>query len=145
MPPGRPRWAAAVWRRPPARPTGGWRVATWCSWKTRYRRLDGADGASVLAFLESLLGRWAKSSLFWVVSNFRPFLKFTGRTDLVNALNLAGIKRFHAIVPVLSDDDEELVVRACASGVVSARDAAITLLAFSTGLRACDIVGAAAG
>ena len=102
--------------------------------------LDEADGASVLAFLESLLDRWARSSLFWVVSNFRPFLKFTGRADLVNALNLAGIKRFHAIVPVLGDGDEELVVRACASGVVSARDAAITLLALSTGLRACDIV-----
>lgn len=102
--------------------------------------LDEADGASVLGFLESLLGRWAKSSLFWVVSNFRPFLKFTGRTDLVNALNLAGVKRFHAIVPVLEDADEELVVRACASGVVNARDAAITLLALSTGLRACDIV-----
>ena len=103
--------------------------------------LDGADGASVLAFLESLLDRWAKSSLFWVVSNFRPFLKFTGRTDLVNAVNLAGVKRFHPIVPVLDDADEELVVRACASGLVSARDAAITLLALSTGLRACDIVG----
>jgi integrase len=90
--------------------------------------------------LEPLFGRWAKSSLFWVVSNSRPFLKFTGRTDLVNALNLAGVKRFHAIVPVLTDGDEELVVRACASGVVSARDAAITLLALSTGLRACDIV-----
>ena len=36
--------------------------------------LDAADGASVLAFLESLLDRWAASSLFWVVSNFRPFL-----------------------------------------------------------------------
>ena len=34
-----------------------------------------------------------------------------------------------------------MVVRACASGVVSARDAAITLLALTTGLRACDIVG----
>jgi integrase len=106
---------------------------------------DEADGGSVLAFLESLLGRWAKSSLFWVVSNFRPFLKFTGRTDLVNALNMAGIKRFHAIVPVLTDGDEELVVRACASGVVAARDAAITLLALSTGLRACDIVGLRVG
>ena len=52
--------------------------------------LDGADGGSVLAFLESLLDRWAKSSLFWVVSNFRPFLKFTGRADLVAAVNLAG-------------------------------------------------------
>ena len=102
--------------------------------------LDGADGGSVLAFLESLLDRWARSSLFWVVSNFRPFLKFTDRTDLVNALNLAGIKRFHAMVPVLGDGDEERVVRACAAGVVSARDAAITLLALSTGLRACDIV-----
>jgi len=102
--------------------------------------LDAADGASVLAFLESLLDRWAASSLFWVVSNFRPFLKFTGRADLVGAVNLAGVKRSHPIIAVLSDDDEELVVRACASGAVSARDAAITLLALSTGLRACDII-----
>ena len=85
-------------------PTDGWRAATWCSWKDAGSLcLDGADGASVLAFLESLLGRWAKSSLFWVVSNFRPFLKFTGRTDLVDALNLAGVKRSHAILPVLGD------------------------------------------
>lgn len=104
------------------------------------RCLGDADGASVLGFLESLSGRWAKSSLFWVVSNFRPFLKFTGRTDLVDAAGLAGVKRSHAILPVLCDDDERLVVRACASGVVSARDAAITLLALTTGLRACDIV-----
>ncbi len=103
--------------------------------------LDCADGASVLGFLESLSGRWAKSSLFWVVSNFRPFLKFTGRTDLVDAVNLAGVKRSHAILPVLSDEDEQRVVHACAAGTVSARDAAITLLALTTGLRACDIVG----
>lgn len=32
--------------------------------------LDHADGASILAFLESLLDRWARSSLFWVVSIF---------------------------------------------------------------------------
>ena len=91
------------------------------------------------------MDRWAKSSLFWLVSNFRPFLNFTDRTDLVSALNLAGIKRFHAIIPVLGDADEELVVGACASGAVSARDAAITLLALSTGLRACDIVGMRTG
>ncbi|MGH3500232.1 MAG: integrase, partial [Nocardioidaceae bacterium] len=91
--------------------------------------LEAADGASVLGFLESLSDRWAKSSLFWVVSNFRPFLKFTGRTDLVDAVNLAGVKRSHAIVPVLSDEDERWVVQACASGAVSTRDAAITLLA----------------
>jgi integrase len=103
--------------------------------------LDRADGASVLAFLESLLDRWAKSSLFWVVSNFRPFLQFTGRRDLVDAANLADVKRSHAIISVLRDEDERQVVRACASGAVGARDAAITLLALTTGLRACDIVG----
>ena len=63
--------------------------------------LADADGASVLGFLESLSGRWATSSLFWVVSNFRPFLTFTGRTDLVDAVGLAGVKRSHAILPVL--------------------------------------------
>jgi site-specific recombinase XerD len=102
--------------------------------------LDGADAASVLEFLESLLARWAKSSLFWVVSNLRPFLTFMSRGDLVNALRLAGVKRSHAILAVLSDSDTELVVQACASGTVSARDAAVTLLALTTGLRACDII-----
>ena len=102
--------------------------------------LDKADGSSVLGFLESLSGRWARSSLFWLVSNFRPFLKYTGRTDLVDAARLAGIKRSHAIVPMLSDRDQGLVLQECAMGTVSARDAAITLLALSTGLRACDVV-----
>jgi integrase len=60
--------------------------------------------------------------------------------DLVDAVNLAGVRRSHPIVPVLGDDDQRLVVAACASRVVCARDAAITLLALSTGLRACDIV-----
>ena len=104
-------------------------------------RLGDAGGASVLAFMESLLGRWAKSSLFWVVSNFRPFLTFTGRADLRDALNLAGVRRSHPIISVLSDEVEEMVLRACVSKAVSARDAAITLLALTTGLRACDIVG----
>ena len=84
--------------------TGGWRAATWCSWSSAGSAgLDGADGASVLAFLESLLDRWAKSSLFWVVSNFRPFLKFTGRADLVAAVNLAGVRRSRPIIEVLGD------------------------------------------
>jgi integrase len=102
--------------------------------------LEAADGASVLAFLQSLLDRWAPSSLFWVVSSFRPFLKFTGRADLVAAVNLAGVRRSHPVIGVLSDDDREMVVAACVSGAVSARDAAITLLALTTGLRACDII-----
>jgi integrase len=75
-----------------------------------------------------------------VVSNFRPFLVFTGRADLVDAVNLAGVKRSHPIVPVLGEDDHRRIAT-CTSGVVCTRDAAITLLALSTGLRACDIAG----
>lgn len=104
------------------------------------QRLEAADGASVLAFLESLTDRWARSSLFWVVSNFRPFSKFTGRADLVDAVNLAGVKRSHSILPVLGDETQQQVVQACAEGKVSARDAAVTLLALTTGLRACDLI-----
>ncbi len=78
------------------------------------RRLRDADGASVLDFLASLTGTWATSSLFWVVSNFRPFLKFTGRSDLVDAVGLSGIKRSHAILPALSDEVQRRVVQACA-------------------------------
>lgn len=102
--------------------------------------LDDADGASVLGFLESLTDRWAATSLPWVISNFRPFLKFTHRTALVDAVGLAGVRRSHTILPVLRDEDLEMVVAACTSEKVTARDAAITLLALSTGLRACDIV-----
>jgi len=102
--------------------------------------LEAADGGSVLAFLASLSARWARTSLFWVVSNFRPFLAFTGRTDLIGAAGLAGARRSHRILPVLGEDDQWRVVTACASGPVCARDAAITLLALSTGLRACDII-----
>jgi len=76
-----------------------------------------------------------------VVSNFRPFLKFTGRSDLVDAVGLAGVRRSHAILPMLSDEAERLVVQACATPLIPARDAAITLLAVTTGLRACDIIG----
>lgn len=102
--------------------------------------LEDADGASVLAFLESLRDRWAASSLFWVVSNFRPFLKFTGRTDLVDAVGLVRVRRSHRILAVLDDADTERVVRACTGPAVPVRDGALTLLALTTGLRACDIV-----
>lgn len=101
---------------------------------------EAADGASVLDFMESLLGRWATSSLPWVISSFRPFLTFTGRSDLVDAVNLARARRSRRIVEILNEADLGKVVHACTDGAVSARDAAITLLALSTGLRACDIV-----
>ena len=102
--------------------------------------LQEADGASVFGFLESLSGRWAKTAMRSAVSNSRPFLKFTQRFDLLNALKMAGVKRHHGIVPLLGNEEEETVLQACLNGQVSARDAAITLLALVTGLRACDLI-----
>ena len=61
--------------------------------------------------------------------------------SIVDAVNLAGVKRSHAILPVLRDADEQRVTQACASVAATARDAAITLLALTTCLRGCDIIG----
>lgn len=100
---------------------------------------EAVDGASVLGFLESLRIRWAESSMWSAVASFRPFLKFTNRTDLLDALALARARRHHEIVPLLGPGVERKVVDACRQGLVSARDAAVTLLSLATGLRACDI------
>lgn len=102
---------------------------------------DDADGASVLGFLQSLRDRWADSSMWSAVASFRPFLKFTSRTDLLDALALARARRHHKIVPLLDSGVERKVVDACQQGLVSARGAAIVLLSLLTGLRACDIRG----
>jgi hypothetical protein len=40
--------------------------------------------------------------LCWVVSNFRPFLKFTDRIDLVDAAGLAGAKAPYRSLPAES-------------------------------------------
>lgn len=49
--------------------------------------LADADGASVLGFFQSLSQRWANTSMYGIVTNFRPFLKFTQRAALVGAIN----------------------------------------------------------
>jgi len=128
------------------------------------REAYGRVARSYLVFLEArgiaVLGRWRMAPAswcflesllepvghvvrcFWVVSNFRPFLKFH-RPHRSGQCAESGWHQnvFHAILPVLEDADEELVCsRLCVGGGQAARDAAITLLALSTGLRACDIV-----
>lgn len=107
---------------------------------TEITAIQGADGASVLGFLVSLRDRWAETSMFSVESDFRSFLKFIQRSDLLDALKMAGSKRHRGIVPLLGSDEEQAVVHACIHGQVTARDAAITLLALVTGLRACDLL-----
>lgn len=103
--------------------------------------LDAADPVTVTGFFTSLLDRWAASSLFWQVAYFRPFVKFVGRNDLLQAANLIGARRSHPILPDLDDEQVNRVVQACASSpIISSRDAAVTLLSLMLGLRACDII-----
>ena len=106
-----------------------------------FHGLEDACPGSVLDFLAWLAGHgWASSSLFWVASNLRPFLKFAGRQDLVDSLNMAGVTRTQSTPPVLDDADVGKIIDTCSSDRVSSRDAAITMLALSTGLRAIDII-----
>ena len=99
-----------------------------------------ADAASVLGFMALMSSKWPGTTTYHLASNFRPFLRWLGRDDLASALRLANPKREHRIVPMLNDADEEAVATTCCNGSVPAGDAAITLLALTTGMRACDIV-----
>ena len=65
----------------------------------------------------------------------------SGGDDLADAIGLAGIRRTHAIAGTLPDDEHRRLLEACASRSVPSRDAAITLLSLTCGLRACDVIG----
>jgi hypothetical protein len=52
-------------------------------------------------------------------ASFRPFLKLTGRGDLLDALALARARRHHDMVPLLESGVEQKVVDASRQGKVS--------------------------
>ena len=101
---------------------------------------DDAEPSSILGFVPDVLSRWNGTDGQHLATNFRPFLRHLGRQDLIDALKLAALPKRHGIVPMLDDADEDAVALACCNRLVPARDAAITLLALTTGMRACDIV-----
>lgn len=102
--------------------------------------VEDAESDSVLAFLSDISGRWTGTDGQHIVTNFRPFLKHLGRSDLIQACKLARPTRRHTIIPMISEADEEAVASTCCNGSICLKDAAITLLALTTGMRACDIV-----
>lgn len=99
-----------------------------------------ATPASVTSFMSDIAARWSGTSTYHLASNFRPFLRFLGRDDLVGALALTRPRREHRIMRTLASAQAEAVARACTDGSVAPMDAAVTLLALTTGMRACDIV-----
>ena len=101
--------------------------------------LDAATADTVPAHFDSLLARWKSTSFPWVVSNLRPFFKYSPRPDLIAALCLINATRNHAVIPALTDQQCQQVIAECQKPSTPARNAAITLLALTTGLRAIDI------
>lgn len=102
--------------------------------------INSATPISILDFLADIFTRWSGTDGRHIITNFRPFLCFLDRLDLINALKMADVPKRHAIIPMLSKEDEESLVKACCLRLVCARNAAVVLLALSTGLRACDII-----
>lgn len=98
------------------------------------------EPSHVLGFMSRMSEVRSGTDPFHTSCFLRAYLRYLGRFDLVEALALAASPRKHPIIEVLSDEDEEAIARACCNRLVSARDAAITLLALTTGLRAGDIV-----
>jgi len=105
-----------------------------------------AGPPTVSGFLAAMgSGRYAGTSMRHLVSNFRPFLRFTGRQDLVDAADAARVPVRRGIAPSVGDGDIAKALSACVGGAVPAQDAAITLLALLYGIRASDIVGMRVG
>lgn len=103
---------------------------------------QNAPPETIFEFMEHLRsGTWSGTSAYHLASNFRPFLKFLQRQDLLDALSLINARRERKIIPVFEDDAQESIMETCCGADVSRRDAAITLLMITSGIRACDVIG----
>jgi len=99
--------------------------------------LDGAALSSVDGFLVSLRATCAPSSMRTIKNLLAAFTRFAGRDDLAAGFAAVRTQRKRCPLPMLTGEQADLVAQAC--GRAGLRDAAITVLALTTGLRACDI------
>lgn len=108
---------------------------------------EGATGlgavtpSQVLGFLSHMMARRPNTDAFYIKTSLKPFLAFLGRDDLVACLGFVSSARSRKVFEVLDDGVEDRLAAACREGsLVCARDAAMTLIALTTGLRAGDIL-----
>jgi integrase len=94
--------------------------------------LESVDG-----FLRDLRATCAVATLGPAKNMLAAFARFAGRDDLAEGFALFRAPRRRSPLPVLTDEETAAVAVACENAGL--RDAAITLLALTTGLRACDI------
>lgn len=70
----------------------------------------------------------------------RLFLKYINRDDLFISIEGIHVFRLKAIIPTLTDEEQERIKDTIVSVKVAHRDATIVLLGISTGIRACDLI-----
>jgi len=99
--------------------------------------IEQALGASVDGFLVALRATCSPSSMRTIKNLLARFARFAGRDDLAEGFDWVRVERKRAPLPVLTDLEATAVAQACQRA--GSRDAAITILALTTGLRACDI------
>lgn len=104
-----------------------------------FRTLDTASVDLVPLFFQHLLATYSPTSLRTVASHIRSFLRFTDNERLLRAVPLRYTRR-KSIIPILSEKEVIALKDVLQSRKISLRDKAIILLAWHTGLRACDIV-----
>jgi integrase len=102
--------------------------------------LDDAKPETVLGFVSCLRQTWKPTSIGIALSQFRPFVRFLGREDLVYAAESIRAPRKRAILPILAPGERGALWSALQAEGISKRDRAIVLLGLLTGMRACDIV-----
>ncbi len=103
--------------------------------------LDGSDGSHVLGSWPGCVHAGRSRRCGTPRRTCARCSDGSGGIGLADAIGLAGIRRTHAIAGTLPDDEHRRLLEACASRSVPSRDAAITLLSLTCGLRACDVIG----
>ncbi len=96
---------------------------------------------NVFSFMIELRKTWAEESLRTAVSALRSFFRFAKEPSLLKAANCICTIKARTIIPILSDEEENMIWNVLNSDEqITKRDKAIVLLGLTTGLRACDIV-----
>ena len=103
--------------------------------------LHEANASTIAGFISYLSGAGSKYPKSLVVSHLRPLFVLTERDDRYRATQMVGASQPHVPHQVLDDASAEALAAVCVDGGVPAASAAVTLLALTTGLRGCDLVG----
>ncbi len=101
--------------------------------------LTSAIPEMVPQFFQHLLVTYSSTSIRTVASHVRSFLQFVEAEELLRSVPVRCTRK-KSIIPILSEKENEALWKVLKPQETTFRDKAIILLAWQTGLRACDIL-----